>query len=183
MLLDDNGTKDYLVLNLDSSEESGTFYWTTDIREARENAISNYPKTEGMDRRGSELIFICKGIRMMYTLQLDEGTFRRSSTVSGLFEGEPDQIQRLTHSPTDLLCFTEDDSRRSGVHARDASARFFTILESRILPGETTGLSFSPDGRFMYVAYQGVRALFCIWRRDGKAFGGDHVDVKYHDEV
>jgi 6-phosphogluconolactonase (cycloisomerase 2 family) len=118
---------------------------------------------------------------MMCTLQLDEGTFRRSSTVSGLFEDQPDQIQRLTHSSTDdLLYFTEDGDVEAGVHARDASSRFFTISQSEILPGETTGLSFSPDGRFMYVAYQDVGALFCIWRRDGKAFGGEHVDVKYH---
>jgi hypothetical protein len=39
----------------------------------------------------------------------------------------------------------------------------------------------SPDGRFMYVAYQDVGKLFCLWRLDGKVFGAERLDVKYHD--
>jgi hypothetical protein len=53
-------------------------------------------------------------------------------------------------------------------------------MESPLYRGETTGLSLSPDGRFMYVAYQDVGKLFCLWRRDGKAFGAEHLDVKFH---
>jgi hypothetical protein len=182
ILLDANGKKDYLVLNFDTSN-SGTFYWTTDREEAMISAQTHYPLSEGIDRRGSELLFVCKSIRMIYTLQLDDLTWHRSSTVSGLFDGHPDQIQRILQFPKDLLFFTEEGGRDAGVHARDENARFYTIMESPDYPGETTGLSFSPDGRYMYVAYQDVGRLYCIWRLDGKAFGAEQVDIKYHDTL
>jgi sugar lactone lactonase YvrE len=54
-------------------------------------------------------------------------------------------------------------------------------MESPHYRGETTGLALSPDGRFMYVAYQDVGKLFCLWRLDGKAFGAERLDVKYHN--
>jgi secreted PhoX family phosphatase len=49
-----------------------------------------------------------------------------------------------------------------------------------VYSSETTGLSFSPDGRFMYVAYQDDGALFTLWRKDGKPFHESHLDLKYH---
>ena len=101
--------------------------------------------------------------------------------MSGLFDGQPDQMKRILTDPRDLLYFTEESGVDAGVHARNANARFYMILENPVFPGETTGLSLSPDGRFMYVSYQDVGKLFSIWRRDGKAFNAEHLDVKYHD--
>jgi hypothetical protein len=182
ILLDANGEKDYLVLTFETAQ-SGTFYWTTDREEAMISAVTHYPLSEGIDRRGSELLFVCKSIRMIYTLQLDDFTWHRSSTVTGLFDGHPDQIQRILQFPKDLLFFTEEGGRDAGVHARDENARFYTIMESPDYQGETTGLAFSPDGRYMYVAYQDVGRLFCIWRLDGKPFGAEQVDIKYHETL
>jgi hypothetical protein len=173
------GTIDYLKLNFESPS-GGTFAWTPDKEAAMENARNNYPNSEGIDVYGSQLFFVCKGLKMIYKLDLDMGTWSRTSTVSGLFEGQPDQLQRLIQNPKDLLFFTEEGSNDSGIHARDENARFYTIMESPLYRGETTGLSLSPDGRFMYVAYQDVGKLFCLWRRDGKAFGAEQLDVKFH---
>ena len=117
---------------------------------------------------------------MIYTLNLDDNTWFRESTVSGLFDGHPDQLARILQNPRDLLYFTEEGGRDAGIHARDEQARFYTIMESPHYPGETSGLSLSPDGRFMYVAYQDVGKLFCLWRRDGLPFGAEHLDVKFH---
>ena len=83
--------------------------------------------------------------------------------------------------PKDLLYFTEDGTHNAGVHARGVDGRFYTILESPDLPGETTGLSFTSDGKVMYIAYQTLGMLYAVWRLDGKAFGAEHLDVKYHE--
>jgi hypothetical protein len=48
-----------------------------------------------------------------------------------------------------------------------------------IFPGETTGLSLSPDGIFVYVTYQSVGLLFTLFRKDGLSFEAEHLDVKY----
>lgn len=207
VLLDSNGTKDYLELKRDLPffPNKGTFTWTRNKQRAQRNAEMHYPNTEGIDRHGSQLYFICKRIKMMYVLDLDDGAFERFSTVSGLFDSEPDQVVRLlenhirhndsTHnyvSPNPsldeapeqdgLLYFTEDGSDHAGVHARDNDAKFYTIMQaSSQWRGETTGLAFSPDGQFMYIAYQRDGILFSIWRLDGKPFNGEHIDVKYHD--
>ena len=54
---------------------------------------------------------------------------------------------------------------------------------------ETTGLSFSPDMKHMYVALQGGAegsswphpgVIFDIYRLDGHPFGGRSLDIKYH---
>jgi hypothetical protein len=180
-MLHGEGTIDYLQLDFDNSSNGGTFEWISDKEAARQNARDHYPKTEGIDIHDSELFFVCKGLRKIYTLNLDNNTWYRTSTVSGLFDGQPDQLQRILQNPIDLLYFTEEGGVDAGIHARDEHARFYTIMESPVYPGETTGLSLSPDGRFMYVAYQDVGKLFCLWRRDGQPFGAEHLDVKFHE--
>jgi hypothetical protein len=99
-----------------------------------------------------------------------------------LFDGQPDQLQRLLGDSRDLLYFTEEGGRDAGIHARDKDSRFYTIMESPVHPGETTGLSLSPDGKFMYVAYQSVGLLFTLFRKDGQSFEAEHLDVKFHQE-
>jgi secreted PhoX family phosphatase len=68
----------------------------------------------------------------------------------------------------------------AGVHARDHTGQFYTVFESPDYKDETTGLSFSPDGRFMYIAYQNIGILYTVFRTDGLPFQATKLDVKYH---
>lgn len=167
---------DYLVLSTD-----GTYQWTTNKEAAKRNAQSYYPFSEGIDVADSQLFFVCKKAKEIFTLNLDTLTWQKASTSSGLFNGKPDQISRILGSTDGLLYFTEEDGLNAGIHARDKDARFYTIVEAISFAGETTGLTISPDGRFMVFAYQEMGLLYQIWRQDGLAFDAKHLDVKYHD--
>uniref|UniRef100_A0A7S1VUV1 SMP-30/Gluconolactonase/LRE-like region domain-containing protein n=1 Tax=Grammatophora oceanica TaxID=210454 RepID=A0A7S1VUV1_9STRA len=102
------------------------------------------------------------------------------TTRSGLFDGAPDQVQRIVGSNQDILYFTEEGGRNKGIHGRNGGGQFFTILESPVYNSETTGLAFSPNGKFMYFAYQEEGVLFQLSREDGLAFDGRTLNVKYH---
>ena len=183
-MLHGTGTMEYLLLSPinATTQEDGTFSWTTDRSTAQSNAAAYYPHTEGIDVHEGIMYVTCKKIKMLYILNLDQGTYTRLSSQSGLFDGSPDQVSRIVDDPRgDLLYFTEEGGQDAGVHARDALGRFYTILESPIHSGETTGLAFSPNGKFLLVAYQTVGKLYLVWRRDGLPFYGDKLDVKYHE--
>ncbi len=179
-MLHNSGVTEYLILNPVGGNDTGTFSWTTNRESAKENAMSYYPSTEGIDAHENELYFVCKGIRMLYILDLDRGNYTRTSTESGLFGGTPDQIKRILKSDADVLYFNEDDLKSAGVHARDGQGRYMTILESPILLGETSGLAFSPNAKVMYVSYQTMGRLYAVWRRDGLPFYGTTLNVMYH---
>jgi hypothetical protein len=128
----------------------------------------------------------------MYVLNLDSNTYTRFSTVAGLFAGQPDQIVRLTANTTctitadnleeeGLLYFTEDGDKAAGVQARNQYGQYFTILESTIYEDETTGLSFSPDQKHLYIAYQDNGLLFDVTRMDGLPFSATTLNIKYHN--
>jgi hypothetical protein len=68
---------------------------------------------------------------------------------------------------------------------------YFTILQADdqyygddglpgMIEGETSGLAFSPDKRFMYVAFQKEGKLFEVRRADGLPFNGRRLDIRYH---
>ena len=119
----------------------------------------------------------------MFAFNLDDMTYYNQSTVTGLFDGGPDQMQRILNgNDRDLLYFTEEGGKDAGVHARDELGRFYTIFESPVYPDETTGLAFSPNGMHMYVAYQDSGILFDVWREDGLPFGARTLNVKYHQD-
>lgn len=69
------------------------------------------------------------------------------------------------------------------IFRRDHYGRFFTILESPVWADETSGLSFSPDGKHLYVAYQENGILYDVTREDGLAFNAKFLDVKYHNTI
>jgi hypothetical protein len=123
----------------------------------------------------------------MYILNLDDGTYKNYTTVDGLFQGQPDQIIRLrdddnvTSSSDFILYFTEDGGQYAGVHGRDVEGNYYTIFESYVYFDETTGLSFSPDSKHMYIAYQKNGLLFDIQRIDGYPFNAKTLSVKYHN--
>lgn len=182
------GTTDFLLLDPNSMGTGGTFEWTRNRQQARRSAAYYYPNSEGIDVHDGRLYFVSKVYQEMYTLDLDAGTYTVESTVKGLFNGGPDQIKRiLNHNQgttssqsNDLLCFTEDGGNRAGIHARNAAGAYLTILESDEYENETTGLSFSPDGKAMYIAYQNDGLLFEIRREDGLPFYGNSLNVAYH---
>jgi hypothetical protein len=116
---------------------------------------------------------------------LSRRNLRYCSTNGGLFNGQPDQIVRMFDDHTAdvndaLIYFTEDGGKLAGVHARDVHGQFFTVLESYKYADETTGLSFSPDAKHLYVAYQTNGLLFDITRTDGLPFYARTINLKYH---
>lgn len=176
-----NGTIDYLVVYPNENMAGGTIEWVDDIQLAKNNARSFYPQTEGIDVYDGTMYVACKGIRQLFMFDLDTLTYSNHSTVSGLFDGSPDQMKRiLDDNPSDLLYFTEEGGVDAGIHARDEEGRYFTILESPAYIDETTGLAFSPDGKHLYVAYQKNGLVFDVWREDGLSFGSKTLNVKYH---
>jgi len=192
-VLHGNGETTFLTLTpnttTSSGQSHGTFQWIHDIEVARSNAHAMYPNAEGIDVQGDELYFISKVRRLLFILDLDRGTYTSHSTRQGVFDGQPDQIQRILDYTTGeavrpdaskLLYFTEDGGRYAGVHARNRDGQFLTILESPVYRNdETTGLAFSPDAMHMYVAYQRHGILFDIRRDDGMPFTAQTLNVKY----
>lgn len=164
------GVQDYLEL----IPESRTFRWTSNKSVGEKSAEENYPHTEGIDVHDGSLYFVSKTNKMLFILDLDEMTYTSSSTMSGTFNGQPDQIVRLiqeeqhdvndgnhtsvsihhdddtTSQQESLLYFLEDggpNGQPAGVYARDANG-FYTIVEGGLTNSdETTGLAFC-DGEF-----------------------------------
>ena len=206
----DGGSFEYLVLvevhenlqihknassNIQNDEwivKRGTFAWTTNKVRGRSHATEYFPYTEGIEVVGNILYFVSKSLKLLYTLDLDMKTFVATSTRHGnIFDGQPDQVRTIlgTHSGILYTYFTEDSGSNkkisNGIHGRDQYHRTFTIIEGRghFLGDETTGLSFSPDLKFMYVAWQKHGSLFSCFRLDGQSFVGRVIDTRYHHSM
>ena len=182
-MLHGDGVEDYLMVFPNSTNDGGSFAWTRDLEAARLNARVVYPQSEGIDVHKNELFFVCKNIKQLFVLDLDRGTYYNRTTVSGLFDGKPDQVKRIVGNSQDILYFTEEQVEISGVHARDSNGRFYSILEGTGIRGETSGLAFSPDAKHMYIAFQTAGKLFDVWRVDGLPFNAKRLDVKYHTAI
>jgi hypothetical protein len=135
---------------------------------------------------GNLLYFVTKRLKVLFILDLDRMTYVSHSTNNGLFNGQPDQLVRMFDENSaiendTLLYFTEDGGRLAGVHARNLDGKYFSILESTQYTDETTGLSFSPDAKHLYVAYQDNGMLFDVTRTDGLPFHAKTLNVKYHN--
>lgn len=101
------GVTEYMIVH-PTSDEGGTFEWTSDEEAAKNNARTYYPLSEGIDVYGSQLFFVCKKIHQIFTINLDEGTYTNETTISGLFDGKPDQVHRILDDDKDILYFTEE---------------------------------------------------------------------------
>ena len=181
-ILIQEGTTDYLIL-VPLSSHHGSFYWTNDLEFARENGHHLYRNSEGLDAYNGKLYMTSKAFKVLYILDLDNGTYEASLTHNGAFEGQPDQVARLSGAQAgDLLYFCEDSQEvAAGVHGRDRSGKFFTVLEGIDYDTESTGLAFSPDNMFMYVSFQENPGLIVsVKRLDGLPFHGNVLDIKYH---
>jgi hypothetical protein len=110
-MLHGNGVTEFLILTPDEGQDGGTFEWSNDKEAARNNARLYYPQTEGIDCHESQLFFVCKNIRQIFTVNLDEGTYTNATTVTGLFDGKPDQMQRILDDPNSILYFTEEGGK------------------------------------------------------------------------
>jgi hypothetical protein len=181
---------EYLVLHFEAVD-AGNFTWTSNITEAEQSAVQHYSNAEGMDVRDGMLYFVAKREKHLFILDLDAQTFVRSSTKSGAFNSGPDQVARLLSDDdgTGILYFCEGGEMGTGVHGRNSDGQFFTILQADEGPsdfdridGETSGLAFSPDGKRMYVSFQQQGKIFEIRRTDGRPFGGQRLDIKYHTD-
>jgi hypothetical protein len=139
-----------------------------------------------VDIRKGMLYMTCKQRKQLFILDLDAKKYKETSTASGAFDGEPDQVARLLGSSSGdgLLYFCEDANEVSGVHGRDANGKYFTILQGKrgSNDGETSGLAFSPGNKFMYVSFQKEGKVFEIRRKDGQPFHGQRLDIKYHED-
>jgi hypothetical protein len=116
-MLHEEGVTDYLFVSPNDERTGGTFKWTEDINAAKNNARTFYPQSEGIDIQKGKMYIVCKQIQQLFVFDLDEMTFHNVSTVSGLFDGDPDQMQRILGSEGGLLYFTEEGGQDAGVHA------------------------------------------------------------------
>ena len=133
-----NGDIDYLVI---SGGPSGTFNWTTNETAARNSANTYYPSTEGIDAADGKVFFVSKTLKRLVILDLAQMTYTYSSTESGAFDQQPDQVGRLVEDDESVLYFCEDGGSSSGVFGRSALGNYYTILEGRTddEEDETTG--------------------------------------------
>ena len=169
---------------------TGTYSWSDSLTDGQVSANDEYRNGEGIDIRDGILYFTTKTDKFLFTIDLDNGTFTRTRTESGAFDNQPDQVARVldfssggTGATDDILYFCEDGGSDCGVHGRDASGNFFTILgNDGSFSGETSGLAFSPDGKYMYVSFQSPGYIYEIRRLDGFPFHGAKLDIKYHAE-
>lgn len=175
ILTTDNGLYDYLVLN----SVDGTFSWSSDIVDGEASASALFPNSEGIDVHNRVLNFVSKVKKELFTLDLVAGTWASTSTVSGAFDLQPDQLARIM-GDSDVLYFCEDGGGNADIHARDSSGQYYTIVRGDGYNTETTGLAFSRDNMFMYMAFQGDSNVYSFWRDDGLPFNGLVAYTKYH---
>ena len=161
------------------NSNDGTFSWSSNIVDGEISASQLFPNTEGIDIHNRILNFVSKVAKTLITMDLAAGTFTISSTVSGAFNLQPDQLGRII-GEHDMLYFCEDGGSNCDIHGRDGTGQYFTIIRGDGFSGETTGLSFSPDNMHMYFAMQGASNVYDIWRDDGLPFNGEVAYTKYH---
>lgn len=209
--LAEGGTTEWLVFTQVGEEDTNgvrvaQYEWRTGAAAealARETQAEHFAGAEGIDfvpfpcegagsseRCFGRLYFVGKKSKALVVLYTDSqypnrGMAHLSSTESGAFNRQPDQIAALVSDQSELVYFCEDGGDDTGVHARDDTGKFYSILDGYpAYPSETTGLAFSPDRKRMYFAFQDVGDdvgyVFEVTREDGYKFGGATLDIKYH---
>ena len=177
---DDRSQVDFLVF--DNEGTSGTFHWSTDLKEGRQSANDNYRSTEGiafaMIDGQRTIFFVAKRMKKIFQLNLDTNTWESRSTNAdiaggGSYLSEPDHIYFYGDK---WLYHAEDLSSTPGVYLQDVKANnYFTIFEDRDPVDwgdgeETTGIAVSPDGRCLIGCLQERGECFVVKRDDGGSF-------------
>ena len=87
-ILSTQGKTSYLVINpLENNPLEGTFEFSSNFDEGTQSASDYFPSAEGIDIRGNKLYFTVKRRKLLYILDLDEGSYVSSSTEQGSFYG------------------------------------------------------------------------------------------------
>ena len=92
---------------------AGTFSWNINRQQAANNADDNYPDSEGISVCNRQLQFVSKSRRLLYNLNLAASTYTETSTESGDFNNNPDQVSRMK-GQCDVLYFAEDGGSNNG---------------------------------------------------------------------
>jgi hypothetical protein len=130
MLYDQNGGSDSSIGNhqhhyfevtsinpVGNNMHIGTYQWTTSIDAGRNSAGLYHSAGEGIDIKDGKIYYTTKSSKFLFIIDLDPNengdlTFVRSSTVSGAFDGQPDQVARVLNFETGatdgILYFCED---------------------------------------------------------------------------
>ena len=143
----DSGEIDYLYLD----EDTNLVEWTTDERRASGNAKDLYPSSEGIDVKDGILYLTSKEKKRLVIVDLVKKTYSYSSTKSGAFQDQPDQLDVVLGPNSEMLLLCEDGGPDSGLHGRDLNGNYFTVLyrdkeiDTNRENDETTGLGVSPD--------------------------------------
>jgi hypothetical protein len=170
-----NGKLDYLVFH-----PGNRFSWSPSIRKGRKSANDYYWNVEGALHHKGKLMFVSKVQKELFVLDLDGNTYTTESTETGNLPGggrlgaQPDQ---LTLDTDGLLFFTEDGGDAPGVYAYDGK-RYLALAQAingAYKNDETTGVHVSPDGMWLFFAFQDIGYLFRARRIDGRPFEGRHV--------
>lgn len=179
-----SGSHDFLLFHsADDTNTTGTFSFTADYDLAAANALAYYKAAEGMECLDGICYMVTKREMFLFTMNMKDMTFVRTSTVSGAFNNQPDQIRLIAGGdPNDIVYFCEDGGDDCGVHGRDSEGHFFSILDGVDYDTETSGLDFTSDGMMMIVSFQGdPGTIWLFWREDGYPFTGAVLDIKYHE--
>lgn len=143
----DSGAIDYLYLD----EDTNLIEWTTDEKKASDNAQDLYPSSEGIDVRDGILYLTSKEKKRLVIVDLVKKMYSYSSTKSGAFDNQPDQLDVVLGPNAEMLLLCEDGGPDAGLHGRDLYGNYFTLLyrDKKIDTNrgneETTGLGVSPD--------------------------------------
>jgi hypothetical protein len=165
-----SGTVDYLKLHpYEGGSNCGTISW---VKNPAESSSDIHRAPEGMDITDGILRFVAKEDHLLFKVDLRKETYCQSSTFEG-FPHQPDNIRWLG----DTLYMCTDDRTPNGVIGMNDHG-YFPLLYEISYDSETAGVSFSPDGMVMYVAFQET-AVWTFWREDGFPFDGTTAGIHY----
>jgi Bacterial protein of unknown function (DUF839) len=168
-----SGTHDYLKL-IPVSRNYGNITWVNDPTEAN---TGMYRGSEGIHITPQGIMwFVAKTDQLLFKVDLKMNTYEKWSTLEG-FPQQPDNIRLYGKT----LYFCTDGRHPNGVWARDSTG-YYPLLFDVDYNTETAGIDFTPNGKYMYVAFQD-NALWQFWRKDGRAFGRGGAWPKYYQEA
>lgn len=162
-----SGTHDYLKLN-----DDGTFEWVDRLENANPE---KYAGSEGIDITNGILTFATVFDKLIIRLDLDKMTYTKKGVP---FNQEPDNIRVL--GDTLYLCTDGDHEPNDAVWGWDSNGAYKIVFEEN--HNYPAGVSFSPDGKMMYVSFWG-EATWQFWRDDGLAFDDRKAGVTYENGV
>lgn len=112
-----SGTYDYLKLNKKAGGSNcGTIEW---VATPEETNSGDYRGGEGIDITNRILRFVAKNERLLFTIDLEKGTYCQTSTLEGPAQ-EPDNIRVLG----DIVYVCTDGRTPNGVYGKDAIGYF-----------------------------------------------------------